>query len=88
VADNTGDPIGLGNALCQMGVVRWTAGDQPGAAEVTEEALGIYRDMGVRRRYVGASALGYLAVIQQLTGGPRRRRPDHGESPELLPLRR
>jgi tetratricopeptide (TPR) repeat protein len=47
-AQRTGDRLGEGNALNDLGNVRRLAGDYPGAAQVLEQALGTYRDLGSR----------------------------------------
>ncbi len=47
-AVHLGDQAGHADALSDLGVVRWLAGDYPGAAGAAEAALGIYRDLGDR----------------------------------------
>jgi len=61
-----GDRLGQANALSDLGVVRRLAtGDYPGAAQVLEEALGIYRDLGHRLGQAGA--LNELGIVRGLT---------------------
>jgi tetratricopeptide (TPR) repeat protein/transcriptional regulator with XRE-family HTH domain len=62
----SGDRLGLANALSDLGEAhRWT-GDYPDASEALEEALTIYRDLG---NLLGqANTLNYLAAIR-LAGG-------------------
>jgi tetratricopeptide (TPR) repeat protein len=47
-AQRLGDRLGQAGALNDLGVVRWLTGDYPAAAQVLEQALGIYRDLGDR----------------------------------------
>jgi transcriptional regulator with XRE-family HTH domain/tetratricopeptide (TPR) repeat protein len=47
-ARHLGDRLGQANALWDLGVVRRATGDYPAAAQVLEQALGIYRDLGNR----------------------------------------
>jgi tetratricopeptide (TPR) repeat protein len=54
------------NALSDLGVVRRLAtGDYPSAAQVLEEALGIFRDLGDRLGQAGA--LNDLGIVRGLT---------------------
>jgi tetratricopeptide (TPR) repeat protein/transcriptional regulator with XRE-family HTH domain len=65
-ARHLGDRLGQANALSDLGVVRRLAtGDFPGAAQVLEEALGIYRDLGDRLGQ--ANALNDLGMVRVLT---------------------
>jgi tetratricopeptide (TPR) repeat protein/transcriptional regulator with XRE-family HTH domain len=47
-ARQLGDRLGQANALHDLGPVRWLTGDDPAAAWVLEQALGIYRGLGDR----------------------------------------
>ena len=55
------------NALVDLGDVRRQIGDYPGAAQVLEQALGIYHDLG--SRLGEASAIRALGIVRYLTGG-------------------
>ena len=61
-----GDRLGHANALRDLGDVRYLTGDYPAAAQVLEQALGIYRDLGDRLGQ--ANALAYLGTVRYLTG--------------------
>jgi tetratricopeptide (TPR) repeat protein/transcriptional regulator with XRE-family HTH domain len=60
------DRLGEANALTDLGVVRRLTGEYPGAAQVLERALAIYRDLG--DRLGEANALTDLGVVRRLTG--------------------
>ncbi len=64
-ARQIGDRRGQANALTDLGDMRWLTGDYPAAAQVLEQALGIYRDLGDRRGQ--ANALSELGVGRWLT---------------------
>jgi class 3 adenylate cyclase/tetratricopeptide (TPR) repeat protein len=65
-ARHLGDRLGQANALTDLGVARrLTTGDYPGAAQVLEQALGIYRDLGDRLGQ--ANALSDLGIVRGLT---------------------
>jgi tetratricopeptide (TPR) repeat protein len=64
-AQHLGDRLGQADALNDLGEVRQLTGDYPGAAQVLEEALGIYRDLGDRLGQ--ASALHNLGVMRRMT---------------------
>ena len=61
-----GDRLGQANALYDRGAVRLLASDYPAAAQVLEQALGIYRDLGDRLGQ--ANALNYLGAGRRRTG--------------------
>jgi tetratricopeptide (TPR) repeat protein len=61
-----GDRLGQAGALNDLGVVRRLTGDYAAAAQVLEQALGIYRDLSDRLGQ--ANALANLGVVRQLTG--------------------
>ena len=65
-ARHLGDRLGQANALNDLGDVRRVTGDFPAAAQVLEQALGIYRDFGDRLGQ--ANALHALGVVRWLTG--------------------
>jgi tetratricopeptide (TPR) repeat protein len=65
-ARHLGDQLGQANALNDLGDVRRVTGDFPAAAQVLEQALGIYRDLGDRLGQ--ANALHDLGVVWWLTG--------------------
>ena len=60
-----GDRLGQANALNDLGVVQRLTDDYPAAAQVLEQALGIYRDLGDRLGQ--ANALNDLGVLRLLT---------------------
>jgi tetratricopeptide (TPR) repeat protein/transcriptional regulator with XRE-family HTH domain len=64
-ARHLGDQLGEANALCDLGVVRWLAGDYPVAVQADEQALGIYRELG--NRLGEANALHNLAAVRRMT---------------------
>jgi tetratricopeptide (TPR) repeat protein/transcriptional regulator with XRE-family HTH domain len=64
-AAHLGDRLGQANALNDLGDVRWIIGDYPAAAQVLEQALGLYRDLGDRLGQ--ANALSNLGVARSLT---------------------
>jgi tetratricopeptide (TPR) repeat protein/transcriptional regulator with XRE-family HTH domain len=66
VASHLGDRLGQANALNHIGAVRWRWADYRGAAQVLEQALGIYRDLGDRLGQ--ANALLYLGTTLRSTG--------------------
>ena len=61
-----GDRLGQAGALNDLGVVRRLTGDYAAAAQVLDQALGIYRDLGDRLGQAGA--LNDLGVVRRLTG--------------------
>jgi len=65
-ARHLGDRLGQAGALNDLGDVRWITGDYPAAAQVLEQALGLYRDLGDRLGQ--ANALTNLGVARSLTG--------------------
>jgi tetratricopeptide (TPR) repeat protein/transcriptional regulator with XRE-family HTH domain len=65
-ARHLGDRLGQAGALTDLGDVRWITGDYPAAAQVLEQALGLYRDLGDRLGQ--ANALSNLGVARSLTG--------------------
>ncbi len=65
-ARHLGDRPGEASALNQLGAVRWSTGDFPGAAGALEAALGIYRDLGDRQGE--ADALRILGLVRWSTG--------------------
>ena len=65
-AQRLGDRLGQASALNDLGTVRRLTGDYPAAAQVLEQALGIYRDLGDRLGQ--ASALSDLGGVRLLTG--------------------
>ena len=65
-ARHLGDRLGQAGALNDLGDVRRLTGDYPAAAQVLEQALGIYRDLGDRLGQ--ANALGYLGDVRLATG--------------------
>ena len=68
-ARQLGDRLGEANALNDLGDVQRLTGDYPAAAQVLEEALGIYRDLG--DRLGEANALNDLGVVRLLTDNYR-----------------
>jgi tetratricopeptide (TPR) repeat protein len=64
-ARQLGDRLGQANALNDLGVVRRLTDEYPAAAQVLEQALGIYRDLGDRLGQ--ANALKELGVVRRLT---------------------
>ena len=48
-ARHLGDRSGEANALSDLETVQQLTGDYPGAAQILQEALAIYRDLGYRR---------------------------------------
>ena len=65
-ARQLGDRLGQAGALNDLGDVRRLTGDYPAAAQVLEQALGIYHDVGDRLGQ--ANALSYLGDVRLLTG--------------------
>ncbi len=65
-ARHLGDRLGQARALSDLGDVRRRRHDYPAAAQVLEQALGIYRDLGDRLGQ--ANALHDLGVVRWLTG--------------------
>jgi tetratricopeptide (TPR) repeat protein/transcriptional regulator with XRE-family HTH domain len=64
-ARHLGDRLGQATALTDLGVVRRLTGEYPAAAQVLEQALGIYRDLGDRLGQ--ANALSDLGVVRWVT---------------------
>ncbi len=64
-ARSLGDRLGQANALIDLGDVRRATGDYPGAAEVLEQALGLYGDLGDRLGQ--ANALNDLGLVRLTT---------------------
>jgi tetratricopeptide (TPR) repeat protein/transcriptional regulator with XRE-family HTH domain len=64
-ARHLGDRLGQANALNDLGVVQRLTDDYLAAAQVLEQALGIYRDLGDRLGQ--ANALNDLGVLRLLT---------------------
>jgi DNA-binding SARP family transcriptional activator/tetratricopeptide (TPR) repeat protein len=65
-ARRLGDRPGQASALHHLGDVRRITGDYPGAGQVLDEALGIYRDLGDRLGQ--ASTLHDLGGVRWMTG--------------------
>ena len=65
-AGHLGDRLGQANAVTDLGVVRSLTDDYPAAAQVLEQALGIYRDLGDRLGL--ANALTAVGDVRRLTG--------------------
>jgi tetratricopeptide (TPR) repeat protein/transcriptional regulator with XRE-family HTH domain len=65
-ARQLGDRLGQAGALNDLGEVRRLTGEYPAAAQVLEQALGIYRDLGDRLGQAGA--LNDLGAVRRLTG--------------------
>ena len=65
-ARHLGDRLGQANALADLGVVWWLTDDYPAAAQVLEQALGIYRQLGDRLGQ--ANTLTAVGDLQRLTG--------------------
>jgi tetratricopeptide (TPR) repeat protein/transcriptional regulator with XRE-family HTH domain len=65
-ARHLGDRLGQADALHDLGAVRRLTGDYPAAAQLLEQALGIYRDLGDRLGQ--ANALNDLGDVRVLTG--------------------
>jgi DNA-binding SARP family transcriptional activator/tetratricopeptide (TPR) repeat protein len=65
-AGHLGDRAGQARALNEIGVLRKVSGDGPGAAQILEQALGIFRELGDRAGQ--AHALSYLADVWRLSG--------------------
>jgi len=65
-ARHLGDRQGEANALNDLGNARYHTDDYPGATQVLEEALGIYRDLG--DRLGEANALNLLGAVRHQTG--------------------
>jgi tetratricopeptide (TPR) repeat protein/transcriptional regulator with XRE-family HTH domain len=65
-AQHLGDRLGQAGALSDLGDVRRLTSDYPTAAQVLEEALGIYRDIGDRLGQ--ANALNDLGDVRLATG--------------------
>ena len=68
-ARRLGDRLGRANALNHLGAVRRLTGDYRDAAQVLEEALGIYRDLGDPLGQ--ANALNHLGAVRWGTGDYR-----------------
>jgi tetratricopeptide (TPR) repeat protein len=64
-AQRLSDRLGQAGALNDLGAVRLLTDDYPAAAQVLEQALGIYRDLGDRLGQ--ANALNFLGVVRWLT---------------------
>ena len=64
-AQRLDDRLGQASALNNLGAVRWLTGDYPAAAQLLEQALGIYRDLGDRLGQ--ANALSELGIVRLLT---------------------
>ncbi len=65
-ARHLGDRLGQASALNDLGDVWQLTSDYPAAAQVLEQALGIFRDLGDRLGQ--ANALRDLGVVRRLTG--------------------
>ena len=65
-ARSVGDRLGQANALRELGALQELTGDYPAAAQVLEQALGIYRDLGDRLGQ--ANALWNLGDVWRMTG--------------------
>jgi len=74
-AQRAGDQLNKANALNDLGNVRRLAGDYPGAVQVLEQALGIYRHFGSR--------LGQANALTDL-GSVRRSMGDYRGAAEVL----
>jgi tetratricopeptide (TPR) repeat protein len=80
-AQRLGDRLGQAGALTNLGLVRQLTGDYPAAAEVLEEALGIYRDLGNRGGV--AMALNERGTLYRVTGELARAEGCHRQALEL-----
>lgn len=79
-AQRAGDRRGQATALSDLGNARRLTGDYPGAAEVLEQALGIYRDLGDPRGQ--AHALNDRGTLHRVSGDLARAEECHQQALE------
>ncbi|MGI5213321.1 tetratricopeptide repeat protein [Plantactinospora sp. CA-290183] len=65
-AAQAGDRLGQGNALGELGVMRWLTGDYSGADDLLHQSLALHRALDSWQGQ--ANALGELGVMRWLTG--------------------
>jgi tetratricopeptide (TPR) repeat protein len=80
-ARHLGDRLGQANALNDLGAVRRMTGDCPAAAQLLEQALGIYRDLGDRGGE--AEALNERGTLHRVSGDLAQAEGCHQQALEL-----